>query len=284
MSAPHAAGVPAPGASAEDLAARAKSIRRKVIRMAAGKGQGYVGQGLGIADVLAAVYFGELRYDPADPGWSDRDRFLLSVGHYSIALFAALAEAGTLPEDELDSYGVDGSRLEMSSLETTPGVEVTGGSLAHGLGVACGIAWGARLARRSFRIFDLLSDGELQEGATWEAAMFAAHHRLGNLTALVDVNRTQADGDLGAVLEVEPVAEKLRAFGWWAVDVDGNDVHAVAEALAEAREQGDRPRALVCHTRLGFGVPLIMERERAHFVRVGDDEWARAIGQLEEGR
>jgi transketolase len=281
MSAIHTPDIPVQAGEIDELRARAKNIRRKVLRMAAGKGQGYVGQGLGVADILAAVYFGELRYDPADPEWAGRDRFLLSVGHYSIALFAALAEAGTLPEDELDTYGADGSRLEMSSLETTPGVEVTGGSLAHGLGVACGMALGARLARRDFRVFNLLSDGELQEGATWEAAMFAAHHSLGNLTALVDVNRTQADGDL--VLEVEPVAEKLRAFGWWAIDVDGNDVGAVHGALVQAREQGERPRALVCHTRLGYGVPLIMERERAHFVRVGDDEWEQAMQQLEQG-
>lgn len=267
----------------QDLQARAKAIRRHILRMAAGSGQGYVGQGLGVADVLAALYFGELRYDAADPDRTERDRFLLSTGHYSIALFAALVEAGVLPEDELDTYGADGSRLEMSTLESTPGVELTGGSLAHGLGVGCGTALGLRLAGSSSRVFVLLSDGELQEGATWEAAMFAPYHSLGNLTALVDVNRTQADGDLGAVLEVEPVAEKLRAFGWWATDVDGNDVIAVSAALHEAAVQKAVPRALVCHTRLGQGVPFIMERERAHFVRVGEDEWDRAMAQLEAG-
>jgi len=267
----------------QDLPARAKAIRRNVLRMAMGSGQGYVGQGLGVADVLAALYFGEIRYDAKDPEWAERDRFLLSTGHYSIALFGALAEAGVLPLDELDTYGADGSRLEMSTLESTPGVELTGGSLAHGLGVGCGLALGLRLAGSSSRVFVLLSDGELQEGATWEAAMFAPYHALGNLTALIDVNRTQADGDLGAVLEVEPVAERLRSFGWWAIDVDGNDVRAVSEALRDAGAQGGVPRALVCHTRLGSGVPFIMERERAHFVRVDDDEWGRAMAQLEEG-
>lgn len=269
--------------TAQDLRARAQAIRRNVLRQAAGVGQGYVGQGLGVADILAALYFGELRYDPTDPEWVERDRFLLSVGHYSIALFAALVEAGTLPEAELETYGADGSRFEMSTLESTTGVEMTGGSLAHGLGVASGLALGLRIARSQSRVFVLLSDGELQEGATWEAAMFAPYHSLGNLTLLIDVNRTQADGDLGAVLEVEPVAEKLRAFGWWAVDVDGNDVTAVQEALTLANKQGDTPRALVCHTRLGFGVPFIMNRERAHFVRVGDDEWERALTELEAG-
>jgi transketolase len=267
--------------ASQDLPGRAKAIRRNVLRQAAGMGQGYVGQGLGVADILAALYFSELQYDPADADWERRDRFLLSVGHYSIALFGALVEAGVLPADELETYGADGSRFEMSTLESTPGVEMTGGSLAHGLGVASGLAVGLRLAASPSRVFVLISDGELQEGATWEAAMFAPYHALGNLTLLVDVNRTQADGDLGAVLEVEPVAEKLRAFGWWAVNVDGNDVAAVRAALTLANDQGDKPRALVCHTRLGFGVPFIMDRERAHFVRVGEDEWDRAMAELE---
>jgi transketolase len=267
--------------ASQDLPGRAKAIRRNVLRQAAGMGQGYVGQGLGVADILAALYFSELQYDPADADWERRDRFLLSVGHSSIALFGALVEAGVLPADELETYGADGSRFEMSTLESTPGVEMTGGSLAHGLGVASGLAVGLRLAASPSRVFVLISDGELQEGATWEAAMFAPYHALGNLTLLVDVNRTQADGDLGAVLEVEPVAEKLRAFGWWAVNVDGNDVAAVRAALTLANDQGDKPRALVCHTRLGFGVPFIMDRERAHFVRVGEDEWDRAMAELE---
>lgn len=262
-----------------ELAQRAKNIRRKVLAMASGRGQGYVGQGLGIADVFAALYFHELRYDPDEPAREDRDRFVLSTGHYSIALFAALAEAGTLAEDELRTYGADGSRLEMSSMDTTPGVEVTGGSLGHGLGVASGMALGARMAGKRYRVFNLLSDGELQEGSTWEAAMFAGDRRLSNLTALVDVNRTQADGDL--VLEVEPVTDKFESFGWWAADVDGNDIAALVKVLAEARQIDSRPKVVVARTVLGYGVPLIMQRERAHFVRVGDEEWSLAEAQLE---
>ena len=265
---------------AGSLHARAKQIRRKVLAMASGRGQGYVGQGLAIADVLAVLYFHEMRLRPDDPQWPDRDRFVLSTGHYSIALFAALAEAGVIAESELASYGDDGSRLEMSSMSTTPGVEVTGGSLGHGLGVAAGIALGGALSGRDYRVFNLLSDGELQEGSTWEAAMFAGDRRIASLTALVDVNRTQADGDL--VLEVEPVTSKFESFGWWATDADGNDPDALVAALAAARAVEDRPTVVVCHTRLGFGVPLVMERERAHFVRVADDEWAVARRQLEE--
>ncbi len=265
----------------DQLARHAKNIRRHVLRMAAGRGQGYVGQGLDAADILAALYFGEMRHDPAQPDWPERDRFLLSTGHYSIVLFAALAEAGVLNEAELDTYGADGSRLEMSSLETTPGVEITGGSLGHGLSLAAGMALGARLTGATHRVFNFLSDGELQEGATWEAAMFAAHQRLDRLVAIVDVNRTQADGPLEDVLEVEPVADKWRAFGWQAVEVNGNDLSELVPALATTRRRGRKPRVIVCHTRLGYGVPLIMERERAHFVRVEADEWDEASRQLE---
>ena len=264
-----------------ELAGRAKNVRRKVLGMASGRGQGYVGQGLGVADILAALYFHELRYDPSDPCQDERDRFVLSTGHYSIALFAVLAEAGILTEEELRTYGEDGSRLEMSSMDTTPGVEITGGSLGHGLGVAAGMALGARMAGKAYRVFNLLSDGELQEGSTWEAAMLAGDQQLSALTALVDVNRTQADGDL--VLEVEPVTEKFESFGWWATEVDGNDMTALVKVLDEARQVPRKPKVIVCRTRLGFGVPLIMERERAHFVRVGDEEWSLAAAQLEEG-
>src|SRR5215472_16135696 len=147
------------------LRRKAKDVRRNVLLMAKNKGDGYVGQGLGAADILTALFFHEMRFDPVRLDWPDRDRFLLSTGHYTIVLFAALAECGVFPREELASYGADGSRLEMSTCETTPGVEITGGSLGHGLAQAVGMAIGSRLSGRNFRIFDFLSDGELQEGA-----------------------------------------------------------------------------------------------------------------------
>ena len=171
------------------LRRRADRLRRHMLEMARGQGQGYIGQGLGIADVLAALYFHELRYDPENLGWPDRDRFLLSTGHYSIALWAALAEAGILPVEELPTYGADDSRLEMSTLDTTPGVEVIGGSLGHGLGQAVGQALGLRLDGSDARVFVELSDGEMQEGSTWEAAMSAAHFGLDGLVALDRLQR-----------------------------------------------------------------------------------------------
>jgi transketolase len=256
-------------------------MRRHVLHMAEIVGQGYVGQGLGIADLLAVMYFGELRHDPANPGWPERDRFVLSIGHYAIGLYAALAEAGILPLAELDTYGADGSRLEMSAPETTPGVELTGGSLGHGLTQSVGMALGLRLDGKSARVFNLLSDGECQEGSTWEAAMAGAHHGLENLFALIDCNNQQADGPPAKIMGLEPLHKKWEAFGWHTQRVDGNDPIAILAALAAAKATPGRPHAIVLDTLMGRGVPLFEQREKNHFIRVAAEEWTVARGQLE---
>ena len=266
------------------LKARAKRLRFHVLRMAERVGQGYVGQGLDIADLLAVLYFHEMRYDPHHLDRPDRDRFVLSIGHYSIGLYAALAEAGVLPLEELDTYGADGSRLEMSGSEITPGFEMTGGSLGHGLSQAVGMALGLRLDGRAARVFNLLSDGELQEGATWEAAMAAAHYRLDHLFAFVDCNNQQADGPPSLVMGVEPVHAKWEAFGWHTQRVDGNDLEALVNALDTAKQEAGRPHAFVLDTQMGRGVPLFEQREKNHFIRVDPEEWVIARQQLEESR
>jgi transketolase len=248
--------------------------------MAEGKGEGYVGQGLQAADVLAVLFHAELQLVHSAQGdcVAGRDRLILSAGHYSIALWAALAEVGLLDEAELDGYGQDGDQLAMSTIEgAVRGVELTGGSLGHGPGVAAGLALGLRMRGETGRVFVYLTDGELQEGSVWEAAMFAGDRQLANLWAVVDINRTQADGDL--VVEVEPVADKLRAFGWTCADSDGHDIGALLRSLDQLRESIG-PKALVCHTEIGHGVPLITGRERAHFVRVDEDEWSRVRREL----
>jgi transketolase len=270
-------------AESADIAAlklRAKNLRRHILVMARGPGQGYVGQGLGIADLLAALYFHELRYDPQDLAWPDRDRFLLSTGHYSIALWAALAECGVIPVEELPTYGADESRLDMSTLDTTPGVEMIGGSLGHGLGQGVGMVIGLRLGSSPARVFVELSDGEMQEGATWEAAMAGAHFGLENLVALVDCNGIQADGTI--VLDMEPVAEKWRAFGWTTQEIDGNDMEAIVAALRTARANDGAPKAIVLRTLPGKGVPTLERREKAHFVRVDPGEWDDLQAELEQ--
>jgi transketolase len=263
------------------LARRAHGLRRHMLGMARRLGQGYLGQGLGVADLLAALYFHELRWDPQDVRWPGRDRFVLSTGHYSIALWAALAEAGAIPVEELATYGADGSRLEMSTLDTTPGVEITGGSLGHGLGQAVGMALGLRLDRSDARVFCELSDGELQEGSTWEAAMAAPHFRLDNLVALVDCNGIQADGPV--VIGIEPVAAKFASFGWATQEVDGNDLAALTAALAAARARDGRAKAIVLRTLPGKGIPTLEAREKQHFVRVEPGEWDRLATELEAG-
>jgi transketolase len=261
---------------------KAKRMRRHVLRMAKIVGQGYVGQGLGIADVLAVVYFSQLRTRPSDPTWPDRDRFLLSIGHYAIGLYAALAEAGIIPIDELDTYGADESRLEMSAPETTTGVEMTGGSLGHGLGQAVGMALGLRLSNCEARVFNLLSDGECQEGSTWEAAMAAAHHRLDHLTAIIDCNNQQADGPPSRVMGIEPLENKWSAFGWHTQRVNGNDIPELLAAFAQAREIKGAPHAIIVDTLMGCGVRAFEEREKNHFIRVEADDWELASRQLEE--
>lgn len=262
------------------LKARATVLRRHMLTMARGQGAGYIGQGLGIADTLTALYFHELRYDPENLNWADRDRFLLSTGHYSIALWAALAEAGIIPVDELVTYGADNSRLEMSTLDTTPGVEVIGGSLGHGLGQGVGQALGLRLDRSDARVFVELSDGEMQEGSTWEAAMSASHFRLDGLVALIDCNGIQADGPV--VLDMEPVADKWRSFGWETFEIDGNDMDAVVATLARARQRNGKPKVIVLRTLPGKGVRRIEQSEKSHFFRVDVGQWDSIIDEFEQ--
>jgi transketolase len=265
------------------LAERAYRIRRYALRMGEVQGQGYIGQALGIADVLAVSYFHALAYHPSNPEWEGRDRFLLSIGHYAIALYAVLIEAGILPEDEFETYGGDDSRLPMSGMAAyTPGMEITGGSLGHGLGIAVGMALGLKRKASSAFIYNLMSDGELGEGSTWEAAMAAAHHRLDNLIALVDFNNQQADGASRSVLSAEPVDRKFEAFGWYVQRVDGNDREALVTAFDQARHHAQpRPRAIVCDTRMCKGVPFLESREITHFIRVEPEEWAKALAVLD---
>jgi len=273
-----------PGERIARLRESAYRIRRHALDMGEVQGQGYIGQALGVADILAVVYKDQLRLRPEDPHWPQRDRFLLSIGHYAIALYAALAEAGVIDVAELKTYGSDDSRLPMSGMASyTPGMEISGGSLGHGLGVATGMALGLRHQGNPARVYDLLSDGELDEGSTWEAAMACAHHRLDNVTAIVDVNSLQADGPTDGVLKTEPVLDKWRAFGWHALRVDGNDIGALVEALDELRAHRGSPSVLICDTRIGCGAPLLETREKAHFMRVDAHEWEIARQQLQEG-
>jgi transketolase len=265
------------------LERRAWNIRRHAILMGEVQGQGYIAQALDIADVLAVAYFHAMRYRPDDPDWEGRDRFLLSNGHYAIALYAALIEAGIIPEDELESYGSDESRLPMSGMASyTPGMEMSGGSLGLGLSIAVGKCLGLKRKGSDASVYTLFSDGELDEGSVWEAIMSAAHYKLDNLIAVVDVNNQQADGPSTKVMGFEPLTEKLEAFGWFTQRVDGNDLSAVRAAFDAARAQAGRPSMIIADTLMGKGVPFLEAREKNHFIRVEAHEWQLALQALDE--
>ncbi len=276
----------APRGSNISLARRAWNIRRKALQMGEVQGQGYIGQALGVADVLAASYFHALEYRSDEPEWKGRDRFLLSIGHYAIALYAVLMEAGILPEEELETYGMDDSRMPMSGMASyTPGMEITGGSLGHGLGIAVGMALGLKRKNSPAFVYNLMSDGELGEGSTWEAVMSGVQHKLDNLICLVDFNDQQADGKSTAALAQGDERAKWEAFGWHAQRVDGNDLEAVVAALDAARDTDHAgPRVIIFDTTMCKGVPFLEQREITHFVRVEADEWAKALDVLEQGK
>ncbi|MCU0768066.1 MAG: transketolase [Burkholderiaceae bacterium] len=268
------------------LAQCAWRIRRYALRMGEVQGQGYIGQALGYADVLAVAYGHALNLRPAEPEWEGRDRFLLSHGHYAIAFYAALIEAGIVPEAELETYGSDDSRLPMSGMAAyTPGMEISGGSLGQGLPIAVGMALGLRHRNNPAFVYNSMSDGELDEGSTWEAAMSASHYGLANLICLVDINNQQADGASSKVMAFEPLADKWAAFGWHVQRVDGNDLAAVLRAFDVARSVAvAKPRVILFDTLMGKGVPFLEKREKNHFIRVDPPEWQQAIRILDESQ
>jgi len=270
----------------KSLADRAYHIRRNAVRMGEVQGQGYIAQALDIADVLAVAYFHAMKYRADDPAWEGRDRFLLSNGHYAIALYAALIEAGIVPESELETYGSDDSRLPMSGMASyTPGMEMSGGSLGLGLSIAVGMCLGLKRKKSDARVYTLFSDGELDEGSKWEAIMSAAHYKLDNMIAVVDINNQQADGPSTSVMAFEPLANKFNAFGWFTQRVDGNDLDAVVKAFDAAKmNNGGKPSVIIADTLMGKGVPFLEQREKNHFIRVDAHEWQLALKALEDGR
>lgn len=265
-----------------ELQQRAYHIRQHALRMGQVQGQGYVGQALGAADLLAVSYFHAMKYQPENPEWEGRDRFYLSIGHYAIALYAALIEAKIIPLEELETYGADDSRLPMSGMASyTPGMEITGGSLGHGLGIAVGACLGLKQKKSDAFVYNLLSDGELNEGSTWEAVMSASHWKLDNLIAIIDVNNQQADGHSSEILAFEPIVDRWQSFGWYTQRVDGNNMEALLEAFDQARNhKGVCPRVIICDTKMGKGVSFLESREKTHFIRVDEHEWDDALNIL----
>src|SRR5580693_5733457 len=269
---------PAPGAAA--VAAHATEIRRQILRVVAGVGEGYLLQGLGAADILAALYFSELRLDPARPRDPHQDRCLLTTAHNSIAMYSTLALRGYFPVAELAKYGQDGSTLEIISSERVPGVEGTFGSLGQGLSVAAGMALSNLRRGRPWRVYAVLGDGEMQEGQTWEAAMAASAYRLDNLCLIVDLNGMQVEGAIASVLPLGPVAAKWRAFGWSVQEVDGHDVAALLRALDTARSTAGQPSAIIAATQPGHPISFLRGRLE-HYAKLSPEQAAAALAELD---
>ncbi len=253
-----------------DLARLATAIRLRAVTMVARLGLGYLGQALSSAEIVATLIA------TARPG---TDRIVCSPGHYMIALYAAAAETGLIPADALDHYGLDGSPLPAIGSESSPAAGWVGGSLGQGLSAAAGFALADQMAGRDNRTFALVSDGELEEGQLWEAAMFAAHYRLGRLTVLIDANNSQVDGPVDTVTTIEPVTAKWEAFGWQATDLDGHDTGALAAAISAAG--GERPAVIVCRTSTRRGLENSLPPDAdGHFIKLPADLAERAIAEL----
>jgi transketolase len=244
--------------SIPELEKMAKQLRRHVITMIATAGSGHPGGSLSAADIVTALYFKAMRHDPKNPQWLDRDRFVLSKGHAAPILYAALAECGYFPVEELSTLRKLGSRLQGHTDRTlTPGVEMSAGSLGQGLSYGIGIALAGRLDKRDYHVYVLLGDGECEEGQVWEAAMFAPHFQMDNLTAIVDHNGLQLDGRCCDIMGIEPLADKWRAFNWNAIEIDGHDIKQILQAFKKAREVKGKPTVIIAHTVKGKGVSFM---------------------------
>lgn len=264
------------------LQRKANELRQEVIRMTCAAGSGHPGGALGAADIVTALYFHVLRVDPSNPRWPDRDRFILSKGHACPILYAALAHRGYFPRKTLYTLRRTGSILQgHPDMVKTPGVDMTTGSLGNGLAVGVGMALSGRLDGKDFRVYVMLGDGDCQEGCTWEAAMMAGHQRLANLTAIYDYNRSQVDGRTWEIVDLEPVADKWRAFNWEVREIDGHDMVQILDALAWANSVADCPTLILAHTIKGKGVSFMMEDPVTWHGKAPSPEQAeRALAEL----
>ncbi len=267
--------------STAELKETAKKLRRHVITMIATAGSGHPGGSLSAADIITALYFRVLRHHPENPRWSERDRFILSKGHAAPILYAALAEAGYFPVAELETLRKMDSRLQgHTDMNLTPGVEMSAGSLGMGLSFAIGVALAARLDSRTYRTYALLSDGECEEGETWEAALAAAHFRVDNLTAMVDCNGMQLSGWTRDIMNLEPLVRKWQAFGWHVIDIDGHDLDQIIAAFLKAEKMKGKPTVIIARTTKGKGVSFMENNVAFHGKTPTREEAEKALKEL----
>jgi transketolase len=259
----------------------ARQLRAHAVQMTNRAKASHVGSCLSMADILAVLYGQVMHFDGAKPDWADRDRLVVSKGHAAAIVYAALAESGFFPVSELDTYTQNGSRLAGHVTKTVPGVELSTGSLGHGLPVAAGMALAAKFDGLAWRSFCIVSDGELDEGSNWEAIQFAQHARLSNLVAIVDYNKIQSFGTVAEVSDLHPLADKFRAFNWGVHEIDGHDHAALIAALSAAPMLADRPTVVICHTVKGKGVSFMEDRLAWHYRNPDDAQVTAALAELE---
>jgi len=263
------------------LEARAREIREKTIRLGVQSGSTHFGGSLSMVDILVVLYFHVMRIDPSRPQWAQRDRFILSTGHGATSYCPTLATAGFFPDDAMEKINHLGSAFGMHiDMRKIPGVDMSTGSLGHGLPVAVGMALADRLARKDRRVFCLMGDAEQNEGSIWEAAQAAGHFKLGRLCAIVDRNRYSSEGDTEEILAIEPLHEKYAAFGWNAHRVDGHDLPALLDAFAHLPGDPARPTAIVADTIKGKGVSFMETGATWHYGALSEEDTARAIAEI----
>jgi transketolase len=269
----------------ERLADRARFIRLETVRLARIAGAGHYTSSFSAAELLAALYYAQLRVRPNDPQWPDRDRFVLSKGHAAIGLYPVLADLGYFSPNELDSYSRLGSSFgDHPDMRKVRGVDFSSGSLGHGLSVSVGMALAARIGKRRYRTYCMVGDGELGEGQIWEAAMSAGHFRLGSLVCIVDRNQLSIDGPTEQVMAVEPLTDKFEAFGWQATRIDGHDIDAILDAFAALHDDPDGPpQVIVADTVKGRGVARMELNVDWHVGNLAGDDYDAVVAELEPG-
>jgi transketolase len=264
-----------------DLEKKAQQLRIDSLNMIYKRKSGHIGGSLSAADIVAALFFYKLHLNPHHPDWPDRDRFLLSKGHASALLYAALARRGFFPPEDLDAWGELSCHLQgHPDRIKTPGVEMSAGPLGHGLAVGAGLAMAARLQKKTYRTYVLIGDGESQAGILWEAASVAAKYHLSNLTAILDYNNVQLDGKVHDIMPIEPLADKWRAFNWSVLEINGHNIRQVLEALDMAAETHSQPTMIIAHTTKGKGVSYMENESLWHGAVPNDEQYNQALAEL----
>ena len=264
-----------------ELEAISKRVRRSIIEMITAAKSGHPGGSLSAVELLVGLYFDQMKHDPKNPKWTDRDRFILGKGHAAPVLYAVMAEAGYVPKDQLHTLRKMGSIYQgHPDVRFIPALEASTGSLGEGLSVGLGMAFAARLNGSPSRTYVMLGDGEIQEGQIWEAAMFGSFHKLDNIVALVDYNKIQLDGWVKDIMDLEPIGDKWRAFGWHTITIDGHNLAEVRSAYIEAAATKDKPTVVIAHTVKGKGVSFMENNPKFHGTAPNPEEFQKAMAEL----